>query len=198
MVCIFKKNVRIQNISSDLLFLLAPLVTSSSINGGILPFSPVWLNYLLAVKQSRCDTASRWLPAPLQFDCGRHQRQRSCSSVRPSLSKSYDFFLDFKFCTNIIRGRIFLLSTSVPLAAGVSSLVTKFGGKHQKDKKKKKRGWHSFTRTLLLLTNVSILCSHFLKQRNVDLMIENTDCWHVLRLRPPQKWFSPYLINISV
>lgn len=52
MVCIFLKNVRIQNISSDLLFLLASVMTSSSINGGVFPFSPVWLNNLLAVKQS--------------------------------------------------------------------------------------------------------------------------------------------------
>lgn len=103
---------------------------------------PVWLNYLLAVKPSPTQM-TMWhcikiLPEQLQFDCGKHQRQRSCSSVKPSVSKSYDFFLDLKFCTNIIRGRIFLLSTSVRLAAGVSSLVTKFGGKHQKDKKKKK------------------------------------------------------------
>lgn len=118
---------------------------------------PARLHYLFAVNQSQAQmTTWRCIeirPAQLQFDCGKHQRQRSRSSVRPSVSKSYDFFLDLKFCTNIIRGRIFLLSASVRLAAGVSSPVTKFGWKHQKDKKKRQKiiSWHSFTHTLLLL-----------------------------------------------
>lgn len=107
----------------------------------------VWFHYLWALEQGQTHV-TMWqhikiFPVQLQFDWGKHQRQRSCSGVRPSVSKSYNFFSDLKFCTNIIRGWIFLLSPSVQLAAGVSSPVTKFGGKlhtakHQKDKKRQK------------------------------------------------------------
>lgn len=122
-----------------------------------------------------------------------HQRQRSCPSVRPSVSKSSNFFLDLKCYTNIIRGWILLLSLSVQLAAGVSSLVTEFGGKlhttkHQKDRKREKTiSRHLFTRSLLLmrfdryknLTNVLMVCIEqwFFKHINWDVLTVSEDCF---------------------
>lgn len=123
---------------------------------------PVWLLYLFTAEQSQTRTTMwhgiRKLPPQLQSDCGKHQRQRSRSSVGPSISKTYNFFLDLKCCSNIIQGRLFLLSPWVQLAAGVSSPVRKVWREaaHRWTSEKQKKTqktifWHWFSSTYLLL-----------------------------------------------